>query len=214
MVRPQDFRSLDSQNIKFTIMISTNLTVKHLEKNSVVYEYLEPRQTHQYLFFFNQLEQEIEITANMLSQNFAKNSTKKFFFFFLIKKIKGLRVYVSRNINSNYSSGIGVLYPEDHQKNILKLSSRDLKELCPLEEHHCRIFMLVENNFTESLMYSLSVKMFEFALEIRERFEQKITITPNKTETLLYFSPKKGNKTIDIQIFSNQKETEVNKQHM
>lgn len=78
MVRPQDLRRLDGQNIKFTIMISTNLTVKHLEKNSVVYEYLEPMQTHQYMFFFNQLEQEIEITANMLSQNPARNSIKIF----------------------------------------------------------------------------------------------------------------------------------------
>lgn len=120
-----------------------------------------------------------------------------------------MKVYVGHNLYSNYSSAIGVLYPEDHQKNILKLSSKDLKELCPLEDHHCRIFMLVENNYTESLMYSLSVKMFEFALEIRERFEQRITINPNQTEALLYFSPKKGNKTIDIQIHCNQKETEV-----
>lgn len=118
-------------------------------------------------------------------------------------------MYVGRNLNSNYSSAIGVLYPEDHQKNILKLSSKDLKKLCPLEEHHCRIFMLVENNYTDSLMYSLSVRMFEFAVEMRERFEQRVTFNPNQTEKLLYFSPKKGNKTIDIQILCNQKETEV-----
>ena len=193
-INPKNPELLNNLNktIEFGIVYSTDLTMKTLEKNQVFYDSVKEKLYRFYVIFADNLEEQLSFTTHVINPSHLSNS---------------LRMYVSPSPFPSYFS-FNEKTITDKNLDKLIVSKEKLNDICKDKQHHCPIYLTIENiNQENEITFSVMAEIVDFTVQIRQGYEQKFVVT--ETDFRAYFIPTHKDQEIDIFAYTMKENFEL-----
>ena len=172
LIKPREGIDLSSNesSIDFDLTISTNRTLKLINKPGLLLEKVEFNRTKQFLIIITENVTEISVLIQIPS----------------ISLMKGLQIGIRPNNNEDNLVTALIRYSESED---IKLNQEILNRLCDNIIENCEFFLEIINLEPDSLIFSLNVVFQAYSIEIKDSLEQKILFnsTGNQVLRLFYY---------------------------
>lgn len=181
-----------NKTIEFEIVYLTDHTLTILEKNHILHDSVKEKFYKFYLLFVDYFDETISFTTHIINPAHLSSA---------------LIMYISANPFPHYFTYNKTTFT-DNETEKLVLRKENLNELCGENNHHCPIYLSIENtDLLNEITFSLLVEIKDFAIQIKEGFEQKFIITEPNFRA--YFIPNCEDQELDIFAYTHKQSFEL-----
>ena len=181
-----DSESRKDSSVDFSLMYSSDRTIKHLESNQPYYDTVVSNGVKKFIFFLDTGNEMVYLTKNIIQpEEYTLN----------------MIVSLDRDDNVNKYPDLGVATGSS-----IKLSNQKIKYYCSLIYSNlygrCPIYVTIKNDNYEDVYYILNVRTKEFAIQLKQGKEQTTRINEEEDGLSLYFIPSSRDTPVDIYFYS------------
>ena len=181
-----------SKDLSFSVIYSTELTIKTIEKNNPFYDTIAPNSCEYYMFFVD-TQEKVNVNKHIINPTYLGHH---------------LDFMISKNPFPNlYSFDYKML---DHEQSKITLGKKEITDLCGESNTQCPIYLTVSNTYeTTPIIFNVLIQIKTFSVQLLEGLEQKFTFDQEDESFQTYFIPPNPNKTYDIYIYSQKEQFET-----
>ena len=178
----EKFGNIPDNKIDFSIMYSTEASIKHLEPNNLFFDYIDAGKIKKFIFFPSFDQTSIILSKNVISppnsENFLKMSLS-----ILMKDDKFIQ--------------------HDSIENNIILNRTVLMEYCGNKEKidECAFYINLENQYDQTVHYSLVLRYKDHCVKLIDGKEQAFLIEEEK-EILMHYFPVSKEEHLDVFSYS------------
>ena len=187
-IRAKDINELNRGiNIDFSIIVSTNKTLKILEKNTLFMDKIQANHNHSLIFMPSFEEARLIFTIDILNTEV---------------RTKGFGVFIGQDPDpSSLSSNLSELIINKEVDSLI-INHTLLSDLCNkwLDESHCKLFISLANYEAYPLIYTISLTVNDYAIELPQAFEKKIPLSSTGDQLKLYYHIMNRDQALDISL--------------
>ena len=189
-----DLLQVMNKSIEFSIVYSTDHTLKTLDKNQVFYDSVRPQLHRFYMVFVDNFDEKISFTTHVINPAHLSNSIK---------------LHVSPAPFPNYFTyHASTLSTSEINTDKIVVSKEKLAEMCKDNKVHCPIYFTVQNtNPDNEITFSIIAEILDFAVQIKQGYEQKFVVTEPNFRA--FYIPTHKNQEIDIFAYTNKENFEL-----
>lgn len=185
LIKPVDLENIykNDSSQEFVFTISSNYTLKLLNKNSFYFDSLDANKSLQFMFYVTSEEKKMNLIIEPLQPIHLK---------------EGLEIYLGTDISPDSDDHQAYLNIKEETNNFLVIDNETLHNMCGNKSNICKIFISMFNKESVKVFYSINLIFEEFAIELKEANEMKVPL--NSTGDILRLFYRASNKINPLDI--------------
>jgi len=180
--------SRKNSSVDFSLMYSSDRTIKHLECNQPYYDTLVAKGIKKFLFYLDTSNEVIYLSKNIIRpEDYSLD----------------LSVSLDRDDDNeiNRYPDLGIVMGSS-----IKLTNQKINYYCSQKYSNlygrCPIYVTIKNENYEDVYYILNARTKEYAIQLKQGKEQTTRINEEEESLSLYFIPTSQEKPVDVYFYS------------
>lgn len=177
-----NFKVLPDHKIDFSLMYSTENSVKHLEPNKFFYDFIMPGQQKNFIFFPGTEQESIILSKHVFIPSNSDDS---------------LRMKLSILLEENS-------YFEIENKNNIVINRDLLRKFCgktSLSIEECPFYVTLTNDLDQKIHYNILLRFKDHSILLNDGKDQAFLLE-EETKILMHYVPSQKNESLDIFSYS------------